>query len=51
MFLCVCAQNHYGLLFTALRRGLIPGNSPFPGPAGDWGDELHGSCRSTTSRP
>ena len=43
----VCAGNYSGARFTALSRGSIPGPSPVPGPAGDWGDKLRGSCGST----
>ena len=37
--------------FTALCRGPIPGLGPVPGSAGDWGDELCGSCGSTILWP
>ena len=47
----VCARNYSGVQFTALSRGLIPGPSPVPGPAEDWGDKLRGSCRSMNSQP
>ena len=41
-FVRVCAQIYSGTQFTI--RGPIPSPSLDPGPAGDWGDELRGSC-------
>ena len=47
----VCARNCSGAQFIAPSRGPIPGHSPAPGPAGDWGGELRGSYGSATSQP
>ena len=49
-FARVCTQNYSGSRFTALSRGPIPGPSTVPGTTGYWGDKLHGSCGSMTSR-
>ena len=50
-FARVCMQNYSGAQFIAPRQGLISNPNMYPGPAGDWEDNLGGSCGSTTLRP
>ena len=47
----VCSQNYFSALFIAPIQGPILSPSLFSGPVEDWVDNLHGSCRSTTSLP
>ena len=51
MFCAGVHKNYSGAQFLSSGQGLILGPSTVPGPTGDWGDKLHGSCRSKTSRP
>ena len=50
-FVRVCTQNYSGALFIAPIRGLILVPSLVNGPAGDWGNYIHGPCMSMTLQP
>ena len=47
----VCARNYSGSQFSALSWGPILVTIPVHVTEGDWGDEIHRSCGSMTSRP
>ena len=42
----ILAQNYSGAEFNVPTQGPMPGTGKGPGPAGDWGVDICGSCVS-----